>query len=564
MLCCIEKSDYLCKLIMRKILYILFVFITLSVVMSCSRSVDKRLVLADTLMWINPDSSLAILNAINRYSLQGDENLAYHALLLTQAQFRCNIPLTSETLISKAVDYYSDNHNREHYTRALLYKGGAYEDMGNPVEAIKWYKQAENNADSTDYRNLAQINFRMGKLYYINYASNNLDLEKFKKALKYYKILKDERMIMISLSHIGNIYRASNVTEAIKYLNEAKKIALEINDTASYYNQLNELSMAYYFDSLYIEAKDAAIDCINNVDETTNAMLFNAANAYSELNMPDSALFYLKQTSIDNTNQYDRMMYAFALSKIYKAQNQESDYLKYDKLGNSISDSITLQSGRNQIFAVEDKMDSSFKISKQERISYMRIILFSVSIVVFLITFAYISNVWFLRRKFKKLLKNTEENKRLTKTMLDDYKSINSKHSSDDNALIINYLQDHFSSLNQLIEKSSELAYKDFLNFFNKNALKTGNNENFWKSSRMLADERSGNLVTELENNSHLTESELRVISLICLGYKNDAIAACTGTNKDSVKSKKTRIKNKIRTSMQLDSFIMQEIRKRV
>lgn len=398
---------------MRKILYILFVFITLSVVMSCSRSVDKRLVLADTLMWINPDSSLAILNAINRYSLQGDENLAYHALLLTQAQFRCNIPLTSETLISKAVDYYSDNHNREHYTRALLYKGGAYEDMGNPVEAIKWYKQAENNADSTDYRNLAQINFRMGKLYYINYASNNLDLEKFKKALKYYKILKDERMIMISLSHIGNIYRASNVTEAIKYLNEAKKIALEINDTASYYNQLNELSMAYYFDSLYIEAKDAAIDCINNVDETTNAMLFNAANAYSELNMPDSALFYLKQTSIDNTNQYDRMMYAFALSKIYKAQNQESDYLKYDKLGNSISDSITLQSGRNQIFAVEDKMDSSFKISKQERISYMRIILFSVSIVVFLITFAYISNVWFLRRKFKKLLKNTEENKRL-------------------------------------------------------------------------------------------------------------------------------------------------------
>ena len=94
--------------------------------MSCGRSVDKRLVLADTLMWVNPDSSLAILKSINSNSLQGDENQAYYALLLTQAEFRCNIPLTSDTLISKAVEYYSDNHNREHYTRALLYKVGAY------------------------------------------------------------------------------------------------------------------------------------------------------------------------------------------------------------------------------------------------------------------------------------------------------------------------------------------------------------------------------------------------------------------------------------------------------
>ncbi|MBR0023300.1 MAG: hypothetical protein IJP59_01685, partial [Muribaculaceae bacterium] len=125
---------------MKKLLYISLLAVLLSAAISCNRSVDKRLVLADSLMWGNPDSLLAILEAINRDSLKGDENLAYHALLLTQAQFRCNISLTSDTLISKAVDYYRDNHNREHYTRALLYKGGAYEDMGNPIEAIKWYK----------------------------------------------------------------------------------------------------------------------------------------------------------------------------------------------------------------------------------------------------------------------------------------------------------------------------------------------------------------------------------------------------------------------------------------
>ena len=73
---------------MRKLLYILLTAVALTLVMGCSRSVDKRLVLADTLMWTAPDSSLKILTAINRDSLQDEENLAYHALLLTQAQFR--------------------------------------------------------------------------------------------------------------------------------------------------------------------------------------------------------------------------------------------------------------------------------------------------------------------------------------------------------------------------------------------------------------------------------------------------------------------------------------------
>ncbi|MBQ6279556.1 MAG: hypothetical protein IJK68_07550, partial [Muribaculaceae bacterium] len=181
---------------MRQPLYILLTILLITFVMSCSRGVDKRLVLADTLMWTNPDSSLAILEAINRDSLQGEENLAYYALLLTQAQFRCNGSCAGDSLINIALNYYSNNHNREHYTRSLLYKGAYYEfNTNQPVEAIKWYKLAENNADNTDYRNLAQLSLRMGKLYYDNYASNNLDLEKFEKALYYYERLGDRPMI---------------------------------------------------------------------------------------------------------------------------------------------------------------------------------------------------------------------------------------------------------------------------------------------------------------------------------------------------------------------------------
>ena len=106
---------------MRRLIHIAFAFILLAAtVASCTHHPDKRLVLADTLMWTAPDSSLAILNAIDRDSLGDDENLAYHALLLTQAQFRVDYALPYDSLINYAIDCYDDNHNREHYTRALL------------------------------------------------------------------------------------------------------------------------------------------------------------------------------------------------------------------------------------------------------------------------------------------------------------------------------------------------------------------------------------------------------------------------------------------------------------
>ncbi len=215
---------------MKKLLYISLLAVLLSAAISCNRSVDKRLVLADTLMWTRPDSTLAILSAINRDSLQGDENQAYYALLFTQAQFRCNGNCTSDTLINSALDFYSDNHNREHYTRSLLYKGSYFEERANPVEAIKWFKQAEDNADSTDYRNLAQINMRLGMLYFNNYATNNLDLNKFKMAAHYYEILNDKKMTMAALEYCGNVLRISDVNEAIKCYDKALLTAKELKD----------------------------------------------------------------------------------------------------------------------------------------------------------------------------------------------------------------------------------------------------------------------------------------------------------------------------------------------
>ena len=560
---------------MRKLLYILLTAVALTLVMGCGRSVDKRLVLADTLMWTAPDSSLAILTAINRDSLQDKENLAYHALLLTQAQFRCNGNCDSDTLINLALSYYSDNHNREHYTRALLYKGSFYEVHDNPVEAIKWYKCAEDNADTTDYRNLAQINLRMGMLYYDNYASNNLDLERFKKSLLFYQKINDRPMYMFCLGVIGNLCRESNSPEAIKCLNEAKRIAVEIKDMPSYYNYQNELSMAYFLDSLFLEAKDAAMECVNNTTPS-NAILFNAANAYAALNKPDSASYYLAMVDTVAMSDYDRMMTAFARGYIYKALGNEKDALFYNNLGTSISDTIKAKSSRNLIYEAENKINDELQSKKDKNISKQNLIFASLLAIVIILFIIFIINTVLKNHKFRKLVKELNTNQfyvrelvketQIAYEQLDKERQESNQLKQQQRALSgnLDFLNHYFNSFNSLLNKCYNVKRGDFVKELELIIKQASADDKYWTIIIDVADKKTAGFISELNNGTDiLSQNEIKILSLVCLGYNNDAISTSTGYNRDSIKTIKTRIKNKINASENLDAFTKQVILKR-
>ena len=89
----------------------------------CGRSVDSRLSLADSLIDDQADSAFVVLKEINADELTSTSDKAYYALLYTQAQYKNFDSIPNDSLINIALHHYSDNHNRELYTRALIYKG---------------------------------------------------------------------------------------------------------------------------------------------------------------------------------------------------------------------------------------------------------------------------------------------------------------------------------------------------------------------------------------------------------------------------------------------------------
>ena len=542
---------------MKKLLYISLLAILLSAAISCNRSVDKRLVLADSLMWVNPDSSLTILEAINRDSLKGDENLAYHALLLTQAQFRCNGNCTSDSLINFASDYYSDNHNREHYTRSLIYKGSYYEERGNPIEAIKWYKQAEDNADTTDYRNLAQINMRMGMLYFNNYATNNLDLNKFQMAAHYYELLDDKKMLMKSLYYCANVLRISDNNGARKYYDKALSTAKELKDTSNIYNININYALMYIEDSLYLQAKKYIVDAYrlnNRFEENSNYYMLSLI--YANLKDIDSAKYFISLPDKSQNTAYDSLLMYKAMKEVALCENNLTQYRKFDKQYYRISDSLKHNETKYKLSKFESDFDTDRIAAKGKKVNSLNktiIILVALFLVFALVTAALFIVISRKNRKDKQQMidelkeesfGNYEEFRRNLADFDNHFsKTMNERLKSLEEIMTGAYNPNQDSKSNEVVHKISPIADDD---------------TKFWEGLYAYINIKHNGAMDRIANDfPQLSASDLNFIKLMCCGFSDAAIAVCRNyRNVASVRGRRRKIRDKMGIEGNLTDYI--------
>ncbi len=109
-----------------------------------------------------PDAVRLVLDSIPFASL-GDEERALYAILRTQADYKCYVPLTTDTLIRHATNYY--NRNRKSYRAAMAWYslGCVYTELEDDASAVEAYLQAQSLFPDTTvlyyqlcYQNLGQ------------------------------------------------------------------------------------------------------------------------------------------------------------------------------------------------------------------------------------------------------------------------------------------------------------------------------------------------------------------------------------------------------------------------
>ena len=142
---------------------------------------ERRLIAIDSLIAAQPDSALALLAAVDTATL-AEPDRAYHALLTVQSMYKAYIPATDSTLICRAWRYYRHHGPYDRRIRAMTYRAAVAEELGQPEQAMRWYKLTELDARRHhDNYNVGYALMSMAVLYQNNFMFAKA-IEKFRPA----------------------------------------------------------------------------------------------------------------------------------------------------------------------------------------------------------------------------------------------------------------------------------------------------------------------------------------------------------------------------------------------
>lgn len=144
----------------------LVVFILL---VSCSHNMKQSSILqrADSLMWIQPDSALYVLESTTLAEMKTTADSAGYALLMTQAKDKNYIAHTNDSLIRIAVKYNDNTKNVALKAKSHYYLGRVYQDMGETASAVREFLTAMALLqESKDYQIKCMLQANLGKIYF--------------------------------------------------------------------------------------------------------------------------------------------------------------------------------------------------------------------------------------------------------------------------------------------------------------------------------------------------------------------------------------------------------------
>ncbi len=603
---------------MRKIThYILYILIVCTVFFNiqCSGNGKEKtplpeLVHAESVMFDHPDSALHILEAMPMPSARRDkENHALWCLLVTQAQYKQVMRITSDSLVRIAYDYYKTTDNARRKAMSALYMGNINYELGNIEDAMMYYLEGKTAVEKTDdYKTGYLIMSSLTDLYlFRNLADYALDA--CTKAYNYAIKDSNKRYQMSALKFLARCYCIRHeFPKAIDTYNKCSSISLELGQKDEYYYQIQTEISLVYSNSGNLE-KSLVLSKSLPVDYQSTVLI---GKNYYYLNEHDSAYIYL-QKSLDTDNIYTKAL-------IYELLYKISDSPKYRKYLKTYCDSllfyndsiIALDKGK-EIIAYKEKYDHQKLITEQQRLKLEKadvqrmLFIITICLIVVIAVVAYLYQKRLVRKETTirkqseqlqdymlqlheyetRLMQNNRymeelqeqisrqevnaEEIELYREQIDSLQSENSRLSEN-----INILQNHIAEYTSKLDKARRDTEKfrsiseENLNLKQRERMLADyvmDNDSLvkelrekcrvlddmeWETLEQMCESTYGNFVSRMQSICPtLTKQELHLCILIKLRFSNTQMSEIFGVSVSSVSQKKFRLKKHLSDSLE-------------
>ena len=485
------------------------------------------------------------------------ETRALYALLRTQADYKCFKPITSDSLIRYATDYYDGNRRSYRAAMAHYSLGCVYSELKDDAAAIEAYLRAQSLFPDTTVRYY--------RLCYQNLGNHYLKKDMMDEALEafstYHKLSKGHNQLYSAIGLARAYIRSKCPKEAAKILenllNNHEKI-----DRKSLKIILFELGkIEHTFNKNYTKAEEYFDQLVALYDESEVAAVYwFKGNIAKERGNTELAIHYYEKAMTDKDNTY--LIYNCARSLQYltiDSVNQPQLY-KHVKLFEQMGDSINRIERRTEI----DEIHTAHAMEMHQRElseRHRRFMYIATLVLVCLLSSIAIGVLLIERRRKQHYLRLQQELQHNQAKVYKMYESIEAKR--DNGALMREQVLAlyhanlkasidlfHRESWHKRLQQLSELRSKDVPSFT-------------IKERELLAEVLERCFITVITNlrdeatkqDGRLSAEDIHLYLLLSLGYSIGVIRECQAASSDDVIRKR-----RVRLAGKLPEDILQSI----
>lgn len=440
----------------KNILFILTILLLLACT-ACYRStrhVTEHLSQAEGLIWAAPDSALHILESISTSRHLTGKEQADYALLLSLAQYRCYIPVSSDSLINLAIEYYKDKNDADKKGAAFYVKGCILEEYTKDIpNALLAYKEAEMCIpDMNEKRYVARIYSSLG---YINKKSFHFDPAKeyYQKAVQANIDGKDTVAYASNLLNLSTLYYTLHQADSTNWcINTLINIADSLNDLDLQVKIYNNIANRKIFEKNYAEAEKYLIHAIRlSSPHFPDKLSLGLANLYAYTGQKEKAdslfthLLSCPDLLVRSNSYLDLLNYFLA------SHPQEHSYLNHYI---ALTDSIYKENRAEEVGKIQQKYDNEVLARTNDQLYFKWILTSVVGSLICIIAVTFLQKKWRKANALQKQIEELEEKKKvLTSSSQENERYVIQKSELESQ---INDLKNEKRRLKYFINKTKE------------------------------------------------------------------------------------------------------------
>lgn len=436
----------------KNILFILTILLLLACT-ACYRStrhVTEHLSQAEGLIWAAPDSALHLLESISASRHLTGKEQADYALLLSLAQYRCYIPVSSDSLINLAIEYYKDKNDADKKGAAFYVKGCILEEYCKDIpNALLAYKEAETCIpDMDDKQYVARIYSSLG---YINKKSFHLEPAKeyYQKAVQANIDGIDGKDTVAYASNLLNLstlyYTLHQADSANRCINTLIDIADSLNDLDLQVKIYNNIANRKIFEKNYAEAEKYLIHAIRlSSPHFPDKLSLGLANLYAYTGQKEKAdslfthLLSCPDLLVRSNSYLDLLNYFLA------SHPQEHSYLNHYI---ALTDSIYKENRAEEVGKIQQKYDNEVLARTNDQLYFKWILTSVVGSLICIIAVTFLQKKWRKANALQKQIEELEEKKKVLTS------------SSQENERYVIQISELESQINDLKNEKRRLKY---------------------------------------------------------------------------------------------------------